>query len=213
MMDIDIDIEGDDVPCVYISSSVSLHAPRTPPQLASPASLAVTLVPHLHAPHIHPDLKVFIPDIHDARHRAQAPRGPRCRCLPRGANARYGAACGVCAVERVRGSGGWSGAVLDRAELLDASRGFAGYAGEEGFGWAKGPCAQEWAWVRWGGDRVWGCVSKHEDDYGCGRVWVERQRQGRAIRTPSSSVRVGGISCSRDRRMVLAGGTRRKIGT
>jgi hypothetical protein len=48
------------------------------------------------------------------------------------------AARGVCAVERVSGDGGWGGVVLDRAELLDASRGFAGYVGTMCMGMGMG---------------------------------------------------------------------------
>jgi hypothetical protein len=47
MRDIDIDIEGDNVPRVYTSSSASLHASQTPRQLASPASLTVRLIESL----------------------------------------------------------------------------------------------------------------------------------------------------------------------
>jgi hypothetical protein len=46
------------------------------------------------------------------------------------------AARGMCAVERVSGDGG--GVVLDRAELLDASRGFAGYVGTVCMGMGTG---------------------------------------------------------------------------
>ncbi|KAJ7867246.1 hypothetical protein B0H14DRAFT_3441938 [Mycena olivaceomarginata] len=79
-------VETDDVPRVYASSA--------------------WLVLHLNAPHIHPDLKVFILDIHDDS--LQVPRVPQVP-LPSPEAQTPSTAHGVRAVEVVRGSGGCSG--------------------------------------------------------------------------------------------------------
>ncbi|KAJ7362769.1 hypothetical protein DFH08DRAFT_951008 [Mycena albidolilacea] len=192
MMDIDIDIE-DDVPRVYASSS------------------AAQLVLHLNAPHIHPDLKVFILDIHDDS--LQVPRVPRLP-LPSPEAQTPDTARGVRAVEVDWDGLGWEGEVESReaaardpeereravggggvgldCSALDAARGFARHVAEARAGYMYA-----------GGYVEDGFGFRYASAGGGAGYTAGLEREHEQSR--SSSARAGRMSCPRVRRMVGPG--------
>jgi hypothetical protein len=129
MMDVDIDIGDDDVPrvyrhhpcrCIFSGPRRGQRRPHLSPCGRRPRRYSTPRPPHVYlysksspSPKSTPTTKLK---------RLATPRLHR----PIRAGARPSA---LRAVERVSGSGGCTGAMLDRAELLDASRGFAGCGG------------------------------------------------------------------------------------
>ncbi|KAJ7862652.1 hypothetical protein B0H14DRAFT_3611647 [Mycena olivaceomarginata] len=149
-MELDIDIEPEDAPRAQGSPSSVLSASLAPPRLAASSSTP----PHLERRHLRcpsPPPALLCPaSLHlridndepvsrhriDADHEAQPSRGqdyhavPRRRSPPRAGARVLALVRGVRAVERVRGSGGCGGVVLDRGELdspLYAAQGYAGH--------------------------------------------------------------------------------------
>ncbi|KAJ7825911.1 hypothetical protein B0H14DRAFT_1278815 [Mycena olivaceomarginata] len=102
----DIDNRGRRAPRLCIVVCVSACVPHAAAISVTRVSRSARLALHLNAPHIHPDLKVFILDIHD--NSLQVPRVPRVP-LPSPEAQTPDTARGVRAVEVVRGSSGCSG--------------------------------------------------------------------------------------------------------
>ncbi|KAF7328535.1 hypothetical protein MVEN_02541000 [Mycena venus] len=159
-MDVDIDIEGEAAPRVRVSSAASLHPSLTPPRLGSPSPFAASSsstalhpssststfpiasssssIAHLSTTHptkaTSSSSSKTTPSLKPKRLAGPgvpppSPEAPAARWGPL-----IGAARGVRAVERERGSGGWGGVMLDREVVLDAAAGFAGY----GYGTTEG---------------------------------------------------------------------------